>query len=1664
VPDRTLAEAIAEIRLSDRKFAGDISALRTRLLAAAHQLESDIAVTVGFRVDEDQVIGEFAKLEQFAVDFAPTAKLKLDSDAALADLAALAGIADPIVVPVNTDKAAADLTALSNIVIDPSVVVNTTKVEADLSSLAANPPPIIPDVVLSKGAEDRVAARLASLKPTIGLTVDPAPAISTGDRVKDRLDALRAQLHLDADPTKAKEAIGDVGREAEAQLPESFARAGEEAGNRFAAGIKKTASTIASTIGIAAGGFIAGVLVTGFDRLNTIEDATASLTVQLHDAKKAADLLETVHLMIEGTPFHLDQFSKAAANMVTFGIEAGKIPRYLQAIGEASASQGGRAQETAQRLAIIFGQIANLGRVTGEDLLQFSEAGVNALTILGNHFGKTTDEMRTMISSGAVPAKEALDALSEGIINGTKGIAGTTVAFDGTMKKLGSTLTGSMGAFKSSVAKFGVELIKPVQDIIIAGFQGAIKVVDGFAKSARVSLSGIGDAGFGKSLRDSLKDLPSLVAEVSGGLSKLGPAVAPLIGFLGASGLGSLKEILGSFGKFIPALNPITAAFAAFVVFTPQIRDELVPVLVKLLKIVGEAGAVASVAAGKIGDALVPVFVKLAHVADSLVPMVDNVLKFGEGLLAIVVPAISLFAAAIDHIPVGVIVALVTAFGAFKLLSHDFDFLERGAYQTGKVLEKFGVDADVAAGRGVKAMHGLEMGVAGAFAGMALSSENGATQITGAIGSISAIAIGFATGGPWGGAAATLGVAVGAIAGFFVEGARKAHELKVEIDTLSKSFADATFAIINDADALKQWNLEAEAGITTVLGQTILADKKFGDLITNALVGLNLPASGKAGGQQIIKLFGEINKAGGDMSKVPEFVDALSTAFGKQEPLIGRIVDHYDSVGKMLEAIHGIQQDIENGTLRDTTGMDAKAKATQADLVAAAKLFGDTPITPDQEAQLKFIFDIKKAQGTLGDDKTLAKELSGQLDVNAAKDEGYRIAIRIAEQQLKLNHATASFSDVQKIQLNADKQMETNRLGLLQDQIREALILNGIGKEAGVDAGKAADSMQARADELGVSILDMGKGVTDFLGGQEADFRKIEKQVKDGTVPALEDIPPPLDQAAQAAKNLADAILLSKGAADAVSAEIDRLKAKLDDRSAAQNFAAALRGVVTTLSTVTNEADIKQGEQLNKSIADQRDKITGLQTDVQREFDAADVKRRSLADQLEVARKLGDANGIALITAELAHVDDKRLAKQADLDKANADLDDFTAKLNALGSLVPKTVLDVLTAQSKFAGMSMADFLLAAPTPEAIAEWQGQLVPLFQGATDEFVKAATADPANAVAIAKTYRDQLIAALVNDKGFDTATATKLVDASFDPTKLAPDITRAAAATALQYKADLQKAFSDDATLGVLAKEIMNAPLQSDTGRLAAAKTREALQAEFDKHNLEIGVAPRTLTDADVAALSGFVVEAVVPLKAIDVTSAAVAMTTQSVVIQVGAGGVTTQSKQVTSGSTVAHLGALGPGGTRVAIHEGGVFSESHLAAIVAAGAYRVFAEPETYGEGYVPLSPFKRTRSLGIMGEIADLFGYQLEPKAKAKMVLPGAFGGAGGNAPVIDADAIGRAVARHTASQAAARLADGYDHAVHVESGAIVIQGDRGPKRTAVRIVSSLAELALKRR
>jgi tape measure domain-containing protein len=311
--------------------------------------------------------------------------------------------------------------------------------------------------------------------------------------------------------------------------------------------VKRFASEASSSIGgislgrlggFAAVGALAGrALRGGFERAATLEDSERALTTLLGSVEDAQKLRDGVLKVVTGTPFKLDQFADAATQLVAFNLEADKIPRVLSAIADAAAVRGGNAGQTIDSLVDTFGQITATGRIMGDDLNRIASAGVPALQILGNAYGKTGEEMRKMISDGAVPASEAIEILTSGILEGSDGVQGATAAFAGLAQELGGTLRGSIGNFGAAMDRLGANVITLFGPQLVAVVQGATASIDLLGKIVMSVASAVATSPV-------FKLIASRLGDVSKSIKEAGDRLKPVFDFLG-DGLVTLLTAVG---------------------------------------------------------------------------------------------------------------------------------------------------------------------------------------------------------------------------------------------------------------------------------------------------------------------------------------------------------------------------------------------------------------------------------------------------------------------------------------------------------------------------------------------------------------------------------------------------------------------------------------------------------------------------------------------------------------------------------------------------------------------------------------------------------------------------------------------------------------------------------------------------------------------------------------------------------------------------------------------------------------------------------------------------------------------------------------------------------------------------------------------------------------
>jgi tape measure domain-containing protein len=167
---------------------------------------------------------------------------------------------------------------------------------------------------------------------------------------------------------------------------------------------------------------------------STIEQATIGFTTMLGSAGEANKFIKELKEFAVRTPFEFSQLITASQRLMALGFSAEKVQPMLAAVGDAVAALGGTMQESGQRVIRALGQMQAKGKVSAEEMMQLSEAGISAWQYLADAYGVTTAEMMERSKKTAVDSGKAIQAIMAGMSND----------FGGMMEAQSKTLQGAM--------------------------------------------------------------------------------------------------------------------------------------------------------------------------------------------------------------------------------------------------------------------------------------------------------------------------------------------------------------------------------------------------------------------------------------------------------------------------------------------------------------------------------------------------------------------------------------------------------------------------------------------------------------------------------------------------------------------------------------------------------------------------------------------------------------------------------------------------------------------------------------------------------------------------------------------------------------------------------------------------------------------------------------------------------------------------------------------------------------------------------------------------------------------------------------------------------------------------------------------------------------------
>ena len=336
-----------------------------------------------------------------------------------------------------------------------------------------------------------------------------------------------------------------------------------------------------ATAGAAAGAF-------AIKTASAAETSEIAFTTMLGSAEAAETMMGQLADFAASTPFELTGLTSATQQLLAYGFTAEDVIPMLTAVGDATAALG-TGQSGIEAVTRALGQMQTRGKVSAEEMLQLTEAGIPAWEYLARAIGTDTAGAMAAVSEGAVDASTGIQALTKGMeedFGGMMESQSKTVA--GLMSNLADSLTqplmelrdtqgyedfaDALSEIVDAAEPFVESLLPHLSDglSMAAGvMEGAADAMDAFASMSdegQEAVLGIATAAIAAApalkVAGTGMDLLGTATEKAGGLleaigGKTKAASTALSGMEGAASVGTAA--LGKMGGAVTALaNPLT--------------------------------------------------------------------------------------------------------------------------------------------------------------------------------------------------------------------------------------------------------------------------------------------------------------------------------------------------------------------------------------------------------------------------------------------------------------------------------------------------------------------------------------------------------------------------------------------------------------------------------------------------------------------------------------------------------------------------------------------------------------------------------------------------------------------------------------------------------------------------------------------------------------------------------------------------------------------------------------------------------------------------------------------------------------------------------------------------------------------------------------------------
>ncbi|WP_291118364.1 tape measure protein [Empedobacter sp. UBA7248] len=204
------------------------------------------------------------------------------------------------------------------------------------------------------------------------------------------------------------------------------------------------------------------------------EQTEISFNTMLQSQEKGNALMQEMIELAKNTPLQFSEVSKGAKQLLAYQVEAEKLTGTLSMLGDISSG----LDVPLSRLILVYGQVKAKGKLMGDDLRQFTEAGVPMIAMIAKNMGVAQSAVAEMVSEGKVGFKDVEKVL--------KDLTDQGGLFYNMMENKSKTISGQIAKLQDEIEQMFNKIGTDSQEFITDVISGASYVVEHYQEIGKV--------------------------------------------------------------------------------------------------------------------------------------------------------------------------------------------------------------------------------------------------------------------------------------------------------------------------------------------------------------------------------------------------------------------------------------------------------------------------------------------------------------------------------------------------------------------------------------------------------------------------------------------------------------------------------------------------------------------------------------------------------------------------------------------------------------------------------------------------------------------------------------------------------------------------------------------------------------------------------------------------------------------------------------------------------------------------------------------------------------------------------------------------------------------------------------------------------------------------